>query len=152
MRIDALTRAALNILTNAAESMPRGRDPALARVRISARASDAAGSVVLEVADNGSGMPPAVERRIFDPFFTTKIRGLGSGLGLPIARRLIEAAGGRIAVETAPGKGTVVRIELPVARESSRHRPLASAAAHARCGSKGEVNRNAVNHMVENKE
>jgi PAS domain S-box-containing protein len=152
MRIDALTRAALNILTNAAESMPRGRDPALARVRISARAADGAGSVVLEVADNGSGMPPAVERRIFDPFFTTKIRGLGSGLGLPIARRLIEAAGGRIAVETAPGKGTVVRIELPVAREFSRHRPLASAAAHARCGSKEEVNRNAVNHMVENKE
>lgn len=132
--------------------MPRGRDPALARVRISARASDGVESVVLEVADNGVGMSPAVERRIFDPFFTTKTRGLGSGLGLPIARRLIEAADGRVSVETVLGKGTVVRIELPVAREFPRHRPLASAAAHALGGSEQEVNRHAVNHKVENKE
>ncbi len=152
MRIDALTRAVLNILTNAAESMPRGRDPALARVRISARATDGAERVVLEIADNGIGMSPDVERRLFDPFFTTKIRGLGSGLGLPIARRLIEAARGRISVETALGQGTVVRIELPVARKSSRHRPSASTAAHALGGSKEEVIGNAVNHKVENKE
>jgi len=123
MRPDALTRVALNLLTNAVESMPRGRDRSLARVRISARATKGAGSVVLEIADNGSGMPPEVERRLFDPFFTTKIRGLGSGLGLPIARRLVEAARGGISVETEPGKGTVVRIELPAVGLSLRHGP-----------------------------
>lgn len=152
MHIDALTRAVLNILTNAAESMPRDRDPALARVRLAARASDRAESVVLEIADNGVGMSPDVERRLFDPFFTTKIRGLGSGLGLPIARRLIEAAHGRVSVETAPARGTVVRIELPEAGASRPHRPSASSAAHPLGETKETASRSAVNHAVENKE
>lgn len=160
IRNDALTRVVLNILTNAAESMPRGRDPALARVVLSARqtapetgaASETAERIVVEIADNGSGMPPEVERRIFDPFFTTKIRGIGSGLGLPIARRLIEAAGGRISVDTQPGKGTIVRIELSAARSLPRHRPSALPAAHTRGEPRSTVIENAENHLVENQE
>jgi PAS domain S-box-containing protein len=152
MRIDALTRVALNILSNAAEAMPRDRDPALARVRLSARASDDGKSVVLEIADNGTGMPPEVERRLFDPFFTTKIRGLGSGLGLPIARKLIESAHGRVSVETALGRGAVFRIELPAAGAASRHGLSASSAAHAHGRTNGTFSRNAVNHTVENQE
>lgn len=152
MRTDALTRAVLNILTNAVEAMPRDRDPSLARVSLRARVADDSGSVLLEIGDNGRGMSVEVERRLFDPFFTTKIRSLGSGLGLSIARRLVESARGRISVETAVGRGTVVRIELPVARSASRDRLSASSAAHARGGTRESLSRSEVNHAVENQE
>ena len=66
---------------------------------------------IIEVADTGSGMPLEVQKRLFDPFFTTKEQG--TGLGLPIAARIIEKHGGAIEYQTAPNQGTTFSIILP---------------------------------------
>ena len=63
------------------------------------------------IADRGVGISPADLPRVFDPYFTTK-RG-GTGLGLPIAKNIVEGLGGTIVVSSAPGTGTEVRIDLP---------------------------------------
>jgi signal transduction histidine kinase/CheY-like chemotaxis protein len=70
--------------------------------------------VVLEVADTGAGIPEEVQARIFQPFFTTK-GAQGSGLGLPMVRKVVEAHGGAISVQSAPGAGTTFRVTLPAA-------------------------------------
>jgi len=86
--------------------------------------------VAVVVADNGPGIDRADLPRIFDPYFTTK-RG-GTGLGLPIAKNIVEGLGGTIAVNSAPARGTEIRIELPLdaTREKpptvSERRPLAT--------------------------
>jgi CheY-like chemotaxis protein len=77
--------------------------------------------VEIAVQDHGTGMTGEVVRRLFEPFFTTKGPGKGSGLGLATSLGIVEAAGGRIAVETEPGKGSVFRVLLPcVAATPSR--------------------------------
>ena len=81
-------------------------------LRISTRADE--DGVVVEVADTGPGMPPEVAARAFDAFFTTKDVGKGTGLGLDIARRIVEERhGGAINVDSRPGE-TVLRVRLPV--------------------------------------
>jgi signal transduction histidine kinase len=71
--------------------------------------------VVVEVADDGPGIPDDVRARIFDAFFTTKGAGRGTGLGLDTARRIVEERHrGTLVVESAPGKGTTFRASLPV--------------------------------------
>jgi len=74
--------------------------------------------VVVEVSDNGLGIDPQVIDRIFEPFFTTKPAGQGTGLGLYIARAIVNDLGGQIEVESALGRGTTVRIILPQSAES----------------------------------
>jgi signal transduction histidine kinase len=64
----------------------------------------------LSIADRGVGIPPEDLPRVFDPYFTTK-RG-GTGLGLPIAKNIIDALGGTISIASSPGSGTHIRIEL----------------------------------------
>ncbi len=73
--------------------------------------------VVIEVRDNGCGMPADVQRRMFDPFYTTK-GSRGTGLGLPLVAQIVERHRGTISVESAPGAGTLIRIELPDRRVS----------------------------------
>lgn len=68
-------------------------------------------AVILEVTDNGRGIPPEVEQRLFDPFFTTK--ETGTGLGLPISARLVEKHGGILQHQTRPGPGTTFGVVLP---------------------------------------
>lgn len=68
---------------------------------------------VLHVIDTGPGIPPDAARRIFDPYYTTKSGG--TGLGLPTARRIIEAHGGRLDLHTEPGRGTDFVVTLPTA-------------------------------------
>jgi two-component system NtrC family sensor kinase len=98
----------MNLLTNAAQSC--GDRPGVIRVGLHRRANE----VVLTVADNGSGIAPEVLPRIFDPFFTTKDVGEGAGLGLSIVHGIVERHGGRIEVESEPGRGSTFRVILPV--------------------------------------
>jgi signal transduction histidine kinase/CheY-like chemotaxis protein len=71
--------------------------------------------MLLEVRDNGPGIPPAILARIFDPFFTTKPAGMGTGLGLAIVLSVVREHGGQVQVLSPPQGGTVFQIELPVA-------------------------------------
>ena len=71
---------------------------------------------LLTISDSGPGIPVELRERVFEPFFTTKTRG--TGLGLPTAKRIVEAHGGEIAIAGAPRTGTMVRVVLP--RRSDR--------------------------------
>jgi PAS domain S-box-containing protein len=103
----------LNLVVNAAQAIPEGHAERN-EIRITT-AVDASGSVVVTIADSGCGMPPAVLDRLFVPFFTTKPVGQGTGLGLSIVHRLVTSFGGRIAIDSAVGLGTEVRVVLPPA-------------------------------------
>jgi CheY-like chemotaxis protein len=71
-------------------------------------------TAVLEVVDDGPGVPSDVQTRIFDPFFTTKEVGKGTGLGLTVAYAIVQEHGGRIRLTSAPGSGATFVVELPV--------------------------------------
>ncbi|MBS1120262.1 MAG: uncharacterized protein H6Q90_2490 [Deltaproteobacteria bacterium] len=101
----------LNLLLNAAEALPEGA-PGRHEIRVST-STDALGRAVVEIADTGSGIAPALAGRVFDPFFTTKPVGEGTGLGLAICHRLITRLGGTITFTSQPGAGTSFRITLP---------------------------------------
>ncbi len=109
-------QAVLNLMLNAEQAMPEGGEITIqATTELSASAHENNGEpcsmVVLHVIDNGKGMTKEVLSRIFQPFFSTK-KG-GSGLGLPTTRRIIEAHGGTLQVESEPGRGTKFVIRLP---------------------------------------
>lgn len=112
----------LNLLLNAAQAIPPGA-PDAHSVTVSARRG-VENEAVIEVSDTGHGIESETMARIFDPFFTTKPSGTGTGLGLSICRSIVEAAGGRITVESTLGVGTTFRVFLPgveqVARQSRR--------------------------------
>ncbi|QMB07935.1 response regulator [Citrobacter freundii] len=69
--------------------------------------------VMLEVADQGCGMSQEIKAQVFEPFFTTKQTGSGSGLGLSMVYGFVRQSGGRVEIESAPGQGTTVRLQLP---------------------------------------
>jgi signal transduction histidine kinase len=101
----------INLVDNAAESIERDGVIVL-RVRADAGpARRGAPVAVVEVADNGKGIPPEVRKRLFDPFFTTKEGG--TGLGLPIAARIVEKHGGELRYQTELRRGTIFSIVLP---------------------------------------
>ena len=101
-------RALTNVIENALHAMP-GRGSLAVRASLDASAR----RVRVEVADTGVGMDDEARSRVFEPYFSTK--ATGTGLGLTIAKRNIELNGGSIGVESQPGKGTVVRLDLPLA-------------------------------------
>jgi signal transduction histidine kinase len=125
-----LTQAVLNLAVNAAEAIARrgggerggehggehDGDPAgpTGTIRIVAR--EAPGSpdrIRLSVQDDGLGMSPEVAAQAFDPFFSTRTRTVSTGLGLWLVHQIIERADGRISVDTVPGEGTTITLELP---------------------------------------
>lgn len=75
-------------------------------------------SIQIHVIDNGPGIPEEIQEKIFQPFFTTKPTGVGTGLGLSLAYDIIKSHGGKIAVESAPGKGTNFIVSLPIQQET----------------------------------
>jgi two-component system NtrC family sensor kinase len=113
-----LQQVLMNLAFNAAEAMPKGGKLA---IRASAQpGSDApAGEpgheseMIIAVSDTGAGIPKENMTKIFRPFFTTK-KKKGMGLGLSICERIVEAHGGRILVESAPGKGTTFYLHFPL--------------------------------------
>ncbi len=105
-----LTQVFVDLLVNAGQSLPT--TSALDNLIAVGIWADG-GDTVAEVRDTGSGIPEALLPRIFEPFFTTKPPELGTGLGLWICRQIISAHGGRIEVDSAPGRGTRMRVRLP---------------------------------------
>jgi hypothetical protein len=110
----------VNLIVNARAAMPTGGRLTIRTENLDAAAvrshavGDLTGDVVaLSVTDQGEGMAPEVARRAFEPFFTTKPRGQGTGLGLATAYGVVTDAHGHIDLESAPGRGTTVRIYLP---------------------------------------
>ncbi len=103
----------INLIKNAAECLaPRGGSVTLrAKAATEDRAGKATEVAVIEVEDTGPGIPIELQEKIFEPFFSTK--GDGTGLGLAIATRIVDKHGGRLELDTEPGRGTVFRIILP---------------------------------------
>lgn len=116
-----LHQVLLNLAVNARDAMPNGGELRLTARNVHVDAQFAtmvpeacAGDfVVLEVTDDGEGMPPEVIAKIFDPFFTTKDVGKGTGLGLSTTLAIVRAHGGFVTVESTPGQGTAFKIHLP---------------------------------------
>jgi PAS domain S-box-containing protein len=116
VRVDPnkMKQVLINFVQNGAESMEAGGTITL-RSRLDKQVLNGrhATVVVMDVADTGTGIPPEVQKRLFDPFFTTKEEG--TGLGLPIAARIIGKHGGAIQYQTHPNRGTTFSIVLPLA-------------------------------------
>lgn len=108
-----LAQVFVNLLLNAAEAIPPGA-PHANVIRVVARVLED-GRVAVEVIDSGAGIPPSVLAHVFEPFFTTKPPGVGTGLGLPICRSILEAMGGSIEVKSPLAGGTSFRVVLPAA-------------------------------------
>ncbi|QDU66265.1 sensor histidine kinase [Engelhardtia mirabilis] len=102
----ALTRAVRGLIKN-------GLDASNSDAGIAVTISPLGSGVTIEVADAGTGMDAATLERAVEPFFTTKDPGSGMGLGLFLTRTLAERLGGRLVLDSEPGRGTVARLELP---------------------------------------
>lgn len=103
---EKLAQVLLNLCHNAVEAMPEG-----GALTVGATLNE--GVICLEVQDNGEGIPKGID--VFEPFVTMKAQGMG--LGLAIARQIVEAHGGTITYTSAPGQGTTFRLTLPVRQE-----------------------------------
>ncbi len=108
---ERLRQVLLNLAINALQAMPDGG-------RLVLRSEQAGSLVMLEVEDSGPGIPEPIRDQVFDMHFTT--RPDGSGLGLPICRRIVDEAGGHLTFVSSPGKGTTFRVVLPLASLAAR--------------------------------
>ena len=121
-RAAELREAVLNLVLNSLDAMPDG-----GTLRLSAGGDD--DEVVLQVADDGSGMTPAVKEQAFEPYFTTKGTH-GTGLGLAVVLGIVQRHGGRVHIDSAVGSGTTFHVHLPRIRRaptrslSARPRPV----------------------------
>ncbi|HLL77352.1 MAG TPA: ATP-binding protein [Pyrinomonadaceae bacterium] len=106
---DQLQQVFLNLMLNARDAMPDGGS-----LRVSTRYEHERDELSIEIADTGTGVAPEHLPRVFDPFFTTKPAGRGTGLGLAVCHRIVTAHDGRIEISTGNGRGTLVRVVLPV--------------------------------------
>lgn len=104
---DHIIRVLNNLLTNASQAIPDDRQ---GRIRVALVANGK--HAIVQVQDNGSGIPAEMQERVFQPNFTTK--SSGTGLGLAMSKNIVEAAGGRIYFASEAGKGTTFFVELPI--------------------------------------
>ena len=111
---ELMERVFYNLLANAAQATAPG-----GAVTVKTRPAD--GNAEISVIDRGSGIDPKLIDTIFNPFFTTKPDGVG--LGLAICSKIVDQHGGKIAVESQPGKGSVFRVYLPMAEAVSGSKP-----------------------------
>jgi two-component system NtrC family sensor kinase len=112
---DQVQQVMMNLLTNARQALEG--HPAPRRVRIAAHRDGE--WTLLEIADNGPGIPESIRSRVFDPFFTTKPAGAGNGIGLGLSRGIIEAHGGTLTLAPADGSGARFLIRLPSDKASA---------------------------------
>lgn len=109
-----LQQVLINLLSNARHALEEQSRGGVIRMR-TRRANDR--RVLLEVEDNGPGIPQAIQARIFDPFFTTKPAGVGTGLGLSIVLSVVREHGGQVRLQSPQQGGALFQIELPAATE-----------------------------------
>jgi len=113
---DQLQQVLLNLVMNACDACREG-----GHVTVRAKvAGDAWRSLLLEVVDDGCGIPEEQRQGVFDPFFTTKKGGQGTGLGLTVAAQIVRNHGGQIELSSEVGKGTRVAVTWPLAREKEQ--------------------------------
>ncbi|MGX9558667.1 MULTISPECIES: ATP-binding protein [Pseudomonas] len=103
-----INQVIMNLIVNAAQAIGPERGTITLRNGVGDE------TVWIEVADNGSGIPPDTLQKIFDPFFTTKPIGQGTGLGLSLSYGIVKKHNGEITVRSEVGVGTTFRVELPV--------------------------------------
>ena len=119
-----LEMALLNIVVNARDASPAGGTITVSAEDTTVEGRDEADMlrpgdyVRLSVTDQGVGMPPHVAARATEPFFTTKARGEGTGLGLAMVQGFVQQSGGRLTIDSRPGRGTTVSMILPVMRDA----------------------------------
>jgi two-component system sensor kinase FixL len=113
-----LRQVFLNLLTNASDAMPQGGTLTLG-VAMRALATGTP-AVVIEFTDTGIGIAPADMPKVMEPFFTTKEERKGTGLGLSICRRIVQEHHGTIEISSEVGKGTTIRLALPIANGTNR--------------------------------
>ncbi len=101
----------INLLDNACHALEGSDEP---RIDIRTRAD--AERVVLQVSDNGAGIPAQIQERIFEPFFTTKQPGVGTGLGLAIVESIVRECGGTVTLKSEPGRGATFTVAFQPAR------------------------------------
>jgi PAS domain S-box-containing protein len=135
-----LEQVVINLLMNAAQAVPEARAERNEIRVVLRQAADR--RAVLEVSDNGEGIPPEFLPRIFDPFFTTKPVGLGTGLGLSICHGIVASlnVGGQIAAFSEPGEGATFRVVLPTI-EPGEDEPavIAVETPRAPCGRRARI-------------
>jgi PAS domain S-box-containing protein len=120
-----LGQVLVNLVMNAVQALPEvSSEDNLIRV---STFTDERGRAVVEVEDNGHGIPPEFLPRIFDPFFTTKPMGQGTGLGLALSHAIVSEAGGELQVRSQLGDGTCFRVVLPAAAPVAFPRAVPSA-------------------------
>jgi two-component system sensor histidine kinase FlrB len=107
----ALQGALVNLLENALQACADGGEVLLEAIA-------AGGTLRVRVTDSGPGMDASVQERLFEPFFTTRTEG--TGLGLAIVRSVVNAHGGEVGVESAPGRGAVFSVSLPLSASTAQ--------------------------------
>lgn len=108
-----LNQVFMNLIVNAAHAIPADRRGVISLSTGTDTLEDRDWAWI-EVADDGCGMSPEVQRRIFEPFYTTKPVGQGTGLGLSMSFSIVQKHGGRIELQSEPGRGTTFRVRVPL--------------------------------------
>lgn len=128
---DQLNQVFSNLIVNAQQALAQRPEPR--RITVTTATSADGRFVEASVADNGIGIPPALRRRIFEPFFTTKSPGSnggsGTGIGLAVSHGIVEAHGGSLEADEAPGGGARFLLRLPIGQAELRENATAAAAA-----------------------
>jgi signal transduction histidine kinase len=115
IRPNELRQVLVNVLTNAVQAMKGQGD-------LEVRTDMTHSQISVKISDSGCGIPSVYLAKVFDAFFTTKAQGEGRGLGLTIARRIVESLGGQIEIESQEGQGSMVSIVVPVMQPSECRR------------------------------
>lgn len=118
-----LEQVLINLINNSFQALPEG-----GRVQVVSRSDGS--EVVIEVIDNGYGIHPKDIDRIFEPFFTTKSVGEGTGLGLSVCYGIVKSWGGTMEAESEFGKGTIMRMFIPIPSQTSHNKAKSTEVAH----------------------